>query len=112
MAFSFMGVLAVAFEVFRPLLPFLAAIVVVDLLLFGLSLRKRHAIHNGRPGRLALALGAVGMIAAFFTLPGFTNSELAQLSGVLDYLALTGAALAAGVAVAVLTYPPLRLILR
>lgn len=113
MAFSIMGIFAVVLEVLRPVLPLFIGLVVVDLLLFGLSLRKRGAMRTGpRPGQLSLVLGAVGMVAAFIVLPGLTHSGFALLSGVLDYLTLGAAAVAAGVAVALIVYPPLRLLLR
>ncbi len=113
MAFSFAGILAVVLEFFRPFLWLIALVVLVDLVLLALALRGGHSAARFAAARgPALIVGAIALVAAVFILPGMTQAGFSDLYGLLDWAALLGASLAAGVAAALVTLPPLMLLRR
>jgi hypothetical protein len=111
MAFSITGILSVLFEVIRPLLPLLLAVVIVDGIFLMLALRRGTLVTSGAI-RLAAMAGAVAAVVTVFIAPALTNSSFANLSGALDYLSLLGGALGVGVLIAFLTWPPAALLQR
>lgn len=112
MAFSLFGILAVVLELFRPILPLLALIVMLDVLLFiGVILRRdRLRVRSGV--RVATGIGIVFGLGAALLMPAWTHATLGQLSSVIDYLGVIGAGIGVGVAMGLLSYPPIQLLLR
>lgn len=111
MAFSIVGILSVLLEVFRPLLPILIAVLVIDAIVLITALKRGTLVTSGAI-RLAAMLGSAAAVITFFTAPAFTSSSFANLTGALDYLSLVGGALGVGVVVALLTWPPMALFQR
>lgn len=109
MAFSITGILAVLLEVIRPVLPILAAVLVVDFVLLLLALGRGTLVTAGAI-RLAVLLGGIGAVVTVFLGPALTKASFADLSGALDYLSLIGGALGVGVVLALLTLPPAALL--
>lgn len=105
MAFSIVGILSVLFEVLRPLLPFMIALLIIDTILLIIALKRGTLVRSGAI-RLAVLFGGTAAVITFFLAPAFTSSSFANLSGALDYLSLVGGALGVGVLVALLTWPP------
>lgn len=113
MAFSFAGILAVVLEFFRPFLWLIALVVLVDLVLLVLALRGGNTAARFTAARgPALIAGVVVLFGAVFVLPGMTQAGFSDLYGLLDWGALLGASLAAGVAAALILLPPLMLLRR
>jgi hypothetical protein len=109
MAFSIGGILAVLFEVIRPLLPLLAIVAIIDIVLLLLALRRGTLVTSGAI-RLAAMLGAAAAVLTVFLAPTLTHSSFANLSSALDYLSLIGGALAVGAVCALVTWPPAALL--
>lgn len=111
MAFSLMGILAVLVEVFRPVLPFLAVVLVADAALLALVVRRRERMQFSASRRAAVMVGLITLVLSLLVLPMLTGASHASLSGALDWLALVGAAVGVAVAVALLAWPLLQLAL-
>ncbi|MEX0373906.1 DUF5368 family protein [Spiribacter pallidus] len=112
MEFSIFGILAVVLELFRPLLLPMGLVVAADLLLFG-AVIGRHRRLNLRAGvRTSLIIGAVAAAATAFYLPAWTGADLSQLSSMIDYAGIIGGAIGVGVAIGLLSYPPVQLLMR
>ena len=105
MAFSIAGILSVLLEVLRPLLPFFIALLIIDAILLIVALKRGTLMTSGAI-RLAVLLGAIGAVVAFFIGPVFTQASFASLTGALDWLSLIGGSLGVGLLVALLTWPP------
>jgi hypothetical protein len=108
MAFSLFGLVAVALEVLRPILPILIALVVIDLALIAWMAKEGRLTRKAGTLRAMLAVGGIAFVVAALALPPFTQTGFGALSGALDWLALIGGALAIAVAVALLAWPPLQ----
>ena len=112
MAFSLFGILAVVLELFRPILPFLALIVLLDLLLFIGVILRRKTLRVRSGIRVAAGIGIVTGIAAALVMPAWTQATLGQLTSIIDYLGVIGAGIGVGIAISLLSYPPIQLMLR
>ena len=112
MAFSLMGILAVMLEFFRAVLMPLGIVAALFLLAVFYLLARRASLRVAPAVRTAAALGVVIAILAASALPGWTGATHGQLSGALDFLALTGASVGLGVAAGVVVYPFLQLAFR
>lgn len=112
MAFSLLGIFSVVLELFRPILPILTLIVLLDLLLFiGVILRRRSLrVRSGI--RVATGIGVVAGLAAALLMPAWTQAALGQLTSIVDYIAVIGAGIGVGIAIGLLSYPPIQLMLR
>lgn len=109
MAFSLMGIIAVALEVFRGAIPLLLVIAAIDLVLLGLFFAKKggRTVNLGLPVKASVGVGVVVAVLAFISLPTLTNSSFGMLAGALDYLSLIGASIGFGVLFGLLALPPL-----
>ena len=105
MAFSIVGILSVILEFLRPVLGWLILIVVLDLGLLALAWREPARLRWKAALGASLACGAALMVAALLFLPALTGASFDDLSGALDYLALTGLSIGFGVALSLLCYP-------
>lgn len=112
MAFSLFGILAVVLELFRPILPLLALVVLLDLLLLIGVILRRQSLRVGAGIKVAASIGIVTGIAAALFMPAWTQATLGQLTSVIDYLGVIGAGIGVGIAIGLLSYPPIQLMLR
>jgi hypothetical protein len=110
MAFSLFGLVAVALEVLRPILPILAALVLIDLALIAWMAKDGRLARKVGAMRVVLLVGGVAFVIAILALPPFTQAGFGALSGALDWFALVGGALGIAVAVAVLAWPLLQFV--
>lgn len=110
MAFSLYGLVAVFIELIRPLLPLVIAVVLLVAAIAVVLLFTRRGSWR-RARRPALLLGLVAMFVAFLLGPTLTSAGFGDLTGALDWLSLIGGALAAGVVVALLAWPPIAALL-
>ena len=111
MAFSILGIFAVALELIRPLLPLLIGLLIIDLILLILALRNGSLLTSAAL-RLPLVIGAIFAGITFCVAPALTRSSFANLSGMLDYLSLIGGAIGMGLVVALLSWPSFALLQR
>ena len=111
MAFSIMGILAVLLEVFRPVLPLLALVLVIDAALLALVIRRREHMQFAAARRAALVVAAIAFVFSLVALPMLTGASHGSLSGALDWLALFGASIGVAIAAALLAWPLLQLAL-
>lgn len=104
MAFSLVGILAVLLETFRPLIPFLIALVVVDMIaaIYGLT---KGAFAHPKARRLALVVGVVAMVAAFISGPALTQSQFGDFIRAIDWVLLAAMSFGVGVAGFILSLP-------
>ncbi len=110
MAFSLFGILAVILETIRPFLPVIGLVIVVEIIFIALVLRRpQRSWRRGLP--LALIGGIVVGLLILALGPWLTSATHADLAGLLDWLALFGAALAGTALVALLLWPPAALML-
>lgn len=112
MAFSIFGILAVVLELLRPILPLIGIVVVVDLLLLALVIGRHRQLDVRRGVKLATRVGVVAAIAAALYFPIWTSASLDQLASLVDFAGVIGGGLGVGIAIALLSYPPLQLISR
>jgi hypothetical protein len=112
MAFSLGALLAIGLEILRPMLPLLIALVAVDIALLAWLLARPGQWRVRAAARLAVLAGGGAFLAAVLGLPPLTGAGFSNLHGLLDFAALTGMALAMAVAVALMSYPPLQVLLR
>jgi hypothetical protein len=112
MAFSIVGILAVLLEFFRTFLPLILAVVVIDLALLVLALRRIGLPAALSALRRTLPVGAITFIAGLLLVPWITGANHANLTGPLDWLSLVGAALGVAVLATLLAWPPLALLQR
>lgn len=104
MAFSFIGILSVLLEAFRPLVPFLIAWIAIDGVLVVYALRQNQFAHQ-RARRMALVVGMLAMIAAFVFGPTLTQASFANFIALIDWVLLAAMAFGVGVLIFVLTLP-------
>jgi len=112
MEFSLIGILAVVLELFRPILLPLAAIIALDLLLLTRVFARRKSLDVSTGIKRAIGVGALIGIASALYLPAWTGASLSQLQSLIDYAGILAAGLGVAIAVAVITYPPLQLMVR
>lgn len=104
MAFSIMGIFAVLLETFRPFLPLLVVWVMIDAALIAYTVpRGQFAHRNAR--RLAILIGTVFMLAAFFSGPTLTQATFGDFISAIDWVLLGAMAFGVGVAGFILTLP-------
>lgn len=111
MAFSPLGIFSVLLEVLRPYLWLLVVVLLVDVALLVLALRRGGEFAWRGSRRVALWLGAAVAVLALVALPYFTGATHASLNSGLDWFALVAGSIGIGLAVAVLAWPPLQLLL-
>ncbi|QOC23931.1 DUF5368 family protein [Wenzhouxiangella sp. AB-CW3] len=112
MAFSFFGILAVLLEFIRPFLPLILAVIMIELVLLVIALRKNGLLNSLRAFRSALPIGVVGFFVGILTIPWITGAERSNLAGVIDWLSLFGASFLLGLVALLLVWPPLALFSR
>lgn len=96
--------LFVIFEMFRPVLPWLVAVVVIDALLLAVA-ALRGAPRGRRATGVSIVIGIVVAVIAALRLPAFTHAGLGDLVTAMDFVMLALAALGTGVAVGILAFP-------
>lgn len=101
---------AILWQMFGPLLWVAALVVLVDLVLLALALRR--GVRWGRPAMLAGAAGLAVAAVVLAALPGFTGARHADLAGTPDWLAWAAVGLGAGAAAALALLPPFALACR
>lgn len=103
--------LNIFWEIALTQLPLIVGWLLVLAVLGGAALFKaRHALC--RAFMPALMVGVLVLVAAFFVLPGLTQSSLAEMGYLVDWLTLAGLAVAAGALVALPLWPVLALFMR
>lgn len=104
MAFSIVGILAVLLEAFRPLIPLLIAVVVLDIVLLAYTISK-HQFAHAKARRLSLWAGAAFMVVAFLIGPSLTQVTFGSFLSATDWVMLALMAFGVGVAGFILTLP-------
>ena len=104
MAFSFIGILAVLLETFRPMIPFLGALIVVDVIATIYGVQKGMFAH-AKARRLALGAGVVLMGLAFISGPALTQATFGDFISMIDWILLAAMSFGVGVAGFILTLP-------
>ena len=104
MAFSIVGILAVLLEAFRPLIPLLVAIVVVDLMLLAYTVKK-HQFAHAKARRLSVWAGVAFMAIAFLIGPSLTQVTFGSFLSITDWVMLAAMSFGVGVAGFFLTLP-------
>ena len=112
MEFSILGIIAVVLELLRPVLLPLGLVILVDLVLLGRVITGLQRFRVASALRGAAIVGAVAAVAAALYLPTWTGASLAQLSSIIDILGVVGGGLGIGIAVGMLSYPPIQLLNR
>ncbi|QIT55380.1 hypothetical protein HC341_09280 [Aquisalimonas sp. 2447] len=112
MAFSFIGILAVFLELFRAALVPLGVLLVAFVGVAIYVLLRRRQFNTGPAVRLAGAVGVMVALLAFALTPGFSGASHAQVTSIIDYAALFGASLGAGIGFGVVIYPFVQLAFR
>lgn len=112
MEFSILGIFAVVLELLRPVLLPLALVIFADLVLFVWVLARRDQLRLSPAVRVSAITGVAGGIGAALYFPIWTGASVAQLSSLIDVLAVTGAGIGMAIAVALLVYPPVQLMMR
>lgn len=111
MAFSLTGILSVLLEVIRPYLPVLAVLLLVELGLIVLVLKRiGRGLRFAAAVRVSLVFGGIVGLAAALLAPMWTGATLGQLSPVIDYIAFIGIALGGTVAAAIALYPMMQIV--
>lgn len=105
--------IALTLEYVRPVLPALITVIAIDIVLLGFTLLGigggfRNA---GQAVNKSLMLGTiVGGVTLILVLPA-TSANFADLHGWIDYATILGAGAGFGLAAAVLSYPPIQLLI-
>jgi len=111
MAFSMTGVATVIFMALGPIVPLLVAVVAINLVLIALALRAGRPLCPAAARRAAAGVMLGTFVLAFLILPTFTAASFASLSGALDWIALSGAALLIGILCGLLSLPLLAFVM-
>ncbi len=109
MAFSIFGILAVLLEFIRPFLPLILAVVIIELMLLVVALRRNGLLNTFRALKSTVPIGVVGFVIGIFTVPWMTGAERSNLAGIIDWLSLFGASFALGLIAMLLVWPPFAL---
>ena len=109
MAFSPLGILAVALELFRALLIPVSVLVLAALAVGAYVIIRRQQFRPAPAVRLAATAGVLVALLVVAILPMFSGAAHNQLSGVLDFASLLAAGLGVGVVAGLLLYPFLQL---
>jgi len=104
MAFSFVGILAVLLETFRPLLPYLIAWIIVDVGLLIHTARLGQFAHR-KARSVAFVIGIIAMAAAFALGPTWTQATFGNFISPIDWILLGAMSFGVGVAAFLLTLP-------
>jgi len=112
MEFSLFGIFAVVLELLRPVLPLIGIVVVVDLLLLAMVVGRHRRLDISRGAKMALRVGIIAAIAAAIYFPIWTGAGLTQLASLVDIAGVVGGGLGVGIALGLLSYPPLQLMSR
>ena len=105
MGFSLFGILAVILEVIRPFLYLIALLVGVWIIAL-LVMAKRSGVKVSPENRkISVITGLVVFVFALLFVPAFTGASHGNLHSVIDYAALFGMAVGAGIAVALFVVP-------
>ncbi len=112
MEFSLFGIFAVVLELLRPILPLIGLVIVVDLLLLAMVIGRHRRLDISRGTKMALRVGIVVAVAAAIYFPIWTGAELSQLASAVDLAGVIGGGLGVGIAIGLLSYPPLQLMSR
>ncbi len=109
MEFSLFGIFAVVLELLRPILPIIGLVLVVDLLMLAMVIGRHRRLDISRGAKMALRVGIVTAVAAAIYFPIWTGAGLSQLASLVDFAGVVGGGLGVGVAIGLLSYPPLQL---
>ncbi len=110
MEFSLLGIFAVVLELLRPILPLIGIVLVVDLVLLAMVIGRHRKLNVGRGIKLATRVGIVVAVAAALYFPIWTGAGLGQLASLIDFAGVLGGGIGVGIAVGLLSYPPLQLL--
>ncbi len=112
MAFSIFGIFAVLLEFIRPFLPVFVAVIIIELVLLAVAMRKSGLSSTLGALKSTMPIGVIGFIAGLLFAPWLTGASHGNLAGILDWLSLVGASAGLGVVAMLLVWPPLALLRR
>lgn len=105
MSFSLFGILAVVLEVIRPFLYLIALLVGVWVIALLVMAKRTGVKVNPENRKTSVITGLVVFVFALLFVPAFTGASHGNLNSVIDYAALFGMAVGAGIAVALFVVP-------